>query len=107
MPVTIWAATRDGRQQQTQAKLADLHQALDIGRRPSRELMTQHHLSYPITASMSCDSSFLTTSPDAASSIRIPAVLSRRLASAFAQAHEDVLAVGPDGEHGDRPGCRR
>jgi hypothetical protein len=43
----------DRGQQQAQAELAELHQALDVGRRPGRELMTQRYVSYPITASMS------------------------------------------------------
>ena len=46
-------AQDDRRQQQAQAKLTYLHQALDIGPRPGRELPNQHHVSYPITASLS------------------------------------------------------
>jgi hypothetical protein len=41
--------------QQARAEFADLHQALDIGRRPGRELMTERYVNYPITVSMSCD----------------------------------------------------
>ncbi len=96
MPVTIRAA-----------ELADLDQALDVGLRPGRELMTQRQLSYPITASMSCDFSFFTTSPDAGIEHRSPAALSHWLAPAIAQAHVDVPAVGPGREDGDWPGCRR
>lgn len=66
--------------------------------------MTQRQLSYPITASMSCDARI---PPEAASSIGSPAVLSRWLAPAIVQAHEDAPTIGPDGEDGDRPGGRR